>query len=348
LRLQDFDYGLPEGQIAQAPAPERDAARLLYHRIAARATEHRHFRELPDLLPAGALVVVNDTRVVRARLRATKPSGGAVELMVVGAAGDLHRCLARPTKGLVPGMNLVISGASGTCAVVDHRAERTVFVRFEGLPPGGVPALLASCGEVPLPPYIRRPNGPPTGDDAERYQTVYARAPGAIAAPTAGLHFSPRVLGELEARGCEIARLTLHVGPGTFAPVVAEDPREHALEAERYEIPPATAVAVARARAQGRLVVAVGTTVVRALESAAERTGEVDPVAAAETGLMILPGHQFRVVSALITNFHLPRTTLLMLVAAFAGRERVLELYAEAVREGYRFYSYGDAMLLCP
>ena len=325
------------------------------------AQNHARFREIAALLPPGALVVLNETRVFPARLRGSKPGGGGVELLLTrmvddapdGRGGHVETWegLAR-SLGRDPDLKLQFAGGL-TARVIERLGEGRVRLRFEGLGPESLLARLEEIGEVPLPPYIEaaRKRGTPAdtaaaGDDRERYQTVYASAPGAVAAPTAGLHFTPALLDELVAAGNEIARLTLHVGPGTFRPVKTEQPGEHVMDEERYEIPEATARAVNAARAAGRPVVAIGTTVVRALESAARDGGGEVRAGRAATTLFLLPGAEFQVVTDLVTNFHLPRSTLLMLVAAFAGRERALDAYRTAIDAGYRFYSYGDAMLI--
>jgi S-adenosylmethionine:tRNA ribosyltransferase-isomerase len=303
--------------------------------------------------------VLNDTRVIPARLRGTKPSGGATEALLVrqravtGGPGGWTEDWEVLAKGLsrVPDQRRLDFGAQGVALTAEllERGDRGAAVlRFHGVDDGGLLAVAERIGVLPLPPYIesarRRAGEGPSPEDRERYQTVYAQVPGAVAAPTAGLHFTEEVLQELRAAGHQTVRLTLHVGPGTFRPVEADDPAEHHMDAERYDVPAETAAAVNRARAEGRPVVAVGTTVVRALE-AAGATGEVR-AGPGETRLYLLPGATFAVVSDLLTNFHLPRSTLLMLVAAFAGRQRVLDAYAEAVEAGYRFYSYGDAMFI--
>jgi S-adenosylmethionine:tRNA ribosyltransferase-isomerase len=340
VRASDFDYRLPPEQIADEPLARRDQARLL---LLGAGREHRHVCDLPSLLPAGALVVVNDTRVIRARLRGRKPTGGRVELLLVEPAGDGWRCLGKAGKPIRPGP-LLLDGERAPAAEVLRVDGEWVEVAFTVDEPGGLEAAIARIGETPLPPYIRRRVRP---EDAERYQTVYARVPGAVAAPTAGLHFTPELLGALEARGVTLAAVTLHVGPGTFAPLRSDELDGVELHAERYRVPAATARAVDEARRAGRPVVAVGTTAVRALESAVGvdgRVGEVDGT----TRLFIRPGHRFRAVDAMVTNFHLPRSSLLMLVCALGGTARVLEAYGEAVARGYRFYSYGDAMLVWP
>jgi S-adenosylmethionine:tRNA ribosyltransferase-isomerase len=346
LRLADFDYPLPAELIAQTPADRRDASRLMV--VPARgAIAHRGFAELPSLLPRGALLVVNDARVIPARLFARKPTGGAVEIFAVEPrAGGVWACLVRGAKSLHEGTELTLRAPRGRApsgppprATVAGRDGEEVLLRFsDGL------AALEEWGEVPLPPYIAREAGP-TEDDRERYQTVFATAPGAVAAPTAGLHFTEETLAALAARGVERASVTLHVGPGTFAPVRDDDVDKHVMHAERYVIPEATAAAHARARAEGRPVIAVGTTVVRTLESGLRPDGTV-AAGPGETRLFVRPGTPVRSVDRLLTNFHMPRSTLLMLVMAFAGRERILEAYAEAVARRYRFFSYGDAMLL--
>jgi len=301
---------------------------------------HRRFTDLPGLVAPGDLVVVNDTRVIAARLLARRAGGGAAEVLLVAREGDgTWRALVRPGARIRPGARLALDGGDGV-AVLAALPGGQRRVRLEG--PGGDVAFIARHGRVPLPPYIAREPGEM---DRERYQTVYAADPGSVAAPTAGLHFTPAVLAALEARGAAVARLTLHVGPGTFRPVTADDPAHHLMDEEAYALPAETARRVADTRARGAAVWAVGTTATRTLEACAAPGGTVR-AGAGRTSLFILPGFAFRVVDHLLTNFHLPRSTLLMLVSAFAGRERVLEAYREAVRERYRFYSYGDAMLI--
>ncbi|HEY3356136.1 MAG TPA: tRNA preQ1(34) S-adenosylmethionine ribosyltransferase-isomerase QueA [Polyangia bacterium] len=350
MRTADFDYLLPEELIAQHPAPDRDGSRLMaLPRDPAAPPRHHRFPDLPDLVPAGALLVLNDTRVIPARLHGHKPTGGRIELLLLSpapAAGeDAWLCLYSAAKPLKPGVRILLDrDPAAEAEVVARTEEGRVTCRFHVA--GGFAAALDRLGEVPLPPYIRRPAGEEP-DDRERYQTVYARAPGAVAAPTAGLHFTTPLLDRLRAGGVTTATVTLHVGPGTFAPVRADDLAGHRMHAEAFEVPAATAAAVHAAAAGGRPVVAVGTTVVRALESAADDDGTVRPGAGA-TALFITPGYRFKVVRGLVTNFHLPRSTLLMLVSALCGRERLLAAYAEAVAQRYRFYSYGDAMLVLP
>jgi S-adenosylmethionine:tRNA ribosyltransferase-isomerase len=367
LRTSDFDYLLPVEQIATHPPAVRDSSRLMVlHRFSG-ACNHAGFRDLVGLLPPRSLVVLNDTRVIPARLHGTKTSGGVVELLLTrlvdrappkdGRFVEIWEALA---KNLGRGAATRLGFPGGLSAeVMERRGEGSVLLRFEGPADsvqvaGDLTSLLEKIGEVPLPPYIeaarRREGGAPLAgteyDDRRRYQTVYAAAAGAVAAPTAGLHFTPELLEDLAAAGHDVARLTLHVGPGTFRPVKTDRPGDHVMDQERFDIPAATAVAVNAARASRRAVVAIGTTVVRALEAAVRAgRGEVRP-GLAETDLFLLPGDQFLIVTDLITNFHLPRSTLLMLVCAFAGRQTVLDAYRAAIAAGYRFYSYGDAMLI--
>jgi S-adenosylmethionine:tRNA ribosyltransferase-isomerase len=340
LLTRDFDYDLPAASIAQEPAP-RGESRLL---VLDRQGPERHSRvsDLPRLLHSDDLLVLNDTRVIPARLYGRSAGGGRMEILLIERVAEREwDALVKPGRRARPGAMFAIGEiAEGLAAeVIDKREDGRHRLRFtEPIEPH-----LDRLGHIPLPPYIHRPD---TAADRERYQTVFARQPGAVAAPTAGLHFTAELLEEIAAAGVEIARVTLHVGIGTFKPVSAERIEEHRMESERYEIVEETAAAIQRARAAGRRVVAVGTTVVRTLESAAlAGDGEVRAGSSA-TKLFITPGFRFQVVDALLTNFHLPCSTLLMLVSAFAGRERVLAAYEEAIREGYRFYSYGDAMLV--
>ncbi len=306
--------------------------------------EHRRFEELPSLLPDNALLVVNDARVIPARLHARKPSGGQVEIFLVEPrAGGVWACLVR-AKSLADGTELELVAPRG--AVTTTPAPRVTFLgRVDGEPRvhiDGPAEAWADWGEVPLPPYIERA---PTEVDRDRYQTIFAQVPGAVAAPTAGLHFTPATLAALDARGIERASVTLHVGPGTFAPVRVDEIEHHVMHVERAHVPEATARAYDAARAAGRPIVAVGTTVVRTLESALREDGTLAP-GPLETRLFIHPPRKVRCADLLLTNFHMPRSTLLMLVAAFAGRDRILAAYAQAAARGYRFFSYGDATLL--
>jgi S-adenosylmethionine:tRNA ribosyltransferase-isomerase len=337
-----LDYELPEAQIAQAPLPERDAARLLCLPRSGGELAHRRVRDLPELL-APSLIVVNDTRVLPARLFGKKPTGGQVELLLVeriSPPGAVERWLALARgKGLRPGTQIEFGGGA-LRAELGARQEQHHEVELQASTTEA--QELAALGRVPLPPYITRA---PDESDAARYQTVYAAHDGAVAAPTAGLHLSERLIEQLTARGHELARITLHVGPGTFAPLRSADLSEHRMHPERYAVPEATAAAIAEARAERRQVLAIGTTVVRALEAAADEHGRVRAGESA-TALFIYPPYRFRVVDALMTNFHLPRSTLLALVMAFGGIEPVQRAYRGAVDGGYRFYSYGDAMLI--
>ncbi len=340
MRTAQFDYHLPEELIAQAARP-RGTSRLLVLRRDTGAVSLEGVSSLPALLAADDLLLLNDVRVIPARLRARRPGGGEAELLLVRPLGGADwEVMARPAKRLHEGGALAL--VAGHAIPRERLAEGTWRVEFS---PPLDEAGLAAVGEVPLPPYIRREGGP-SAADRERYQTVYARAGRAVAAPTAGLHFTPEMLEAVADRGVETARLTLHVGPGTFKPVQADDPREHRLDPEDYEVSPEAAVALNRALGAGRRVVCVGTTSCRALEHAlAAGRGRVFP-GAGRADLFIWPGHAFRGTGALLTNFHLPRSTLLMLVSALAGRERVLAAYATAVRNRFAFYSFGDAMLV--
>jgi S-adenosylmethionine:tRNA ribosyltransferase-isomerase len=334
LRLEDFDYALPAERIAQRPAQPRDSSRLMVLDRTSGAIQHRSFRDLPTLLTPGDALILNETRVIPARLRARKlPGGGLVELLLLEREGPRTWQALVGGKGLRPGRRLQVEDGP-QAEVVEQMDGARRLVRFDQ----PITPELERLGESPLPPYIHEP----VRDPAE-YQTVYARNPGSAAAPTAGLHFTPALLQSLEERGLRIGRITLHIGLDTFAPVKESDPRRHPIHSEWCSVPEAALEAVAAARAEGRRVVAVGTTVVRALETAA--AAQLSPFEG-RTDLFILPGFEFRLVDALLTNFHLPRSTLLMLVSAFAGRERVLAAYGAAKESGYRFYSFGDAMLI--
>jgi S-adenosylmethionine:tRNA ribosyltransferase-isomerase len=342
VRVSDFDYQLPAELIAQHPAAERSASRLLHLDGASGAIADLQFRDIVSMVRPGDLLVVNDTRVIKARLRGRKDSGGAVEVLVERVL-DAHRVLAqvRASKALRPGRKLLFAG--NVEAEIVGRVGEFLELRFPPSPlgEGSVLDVLAAHGEVPLPPYITHA---PEAEDEGRYQTVYARAPGAVAAPTAGLHFDEAMLAALEAKGVARASLTLHVGAGTFQPLRVEEVSEHVMHSEWYSIPQATVDAIARTRAAKGRVIAVGTTALRALESAAATAAL--QAGTAETRLFIVPGYRFRVVERLVTNFHLPRSTLLMLVSAFAGVENIRRAYAHAIARRYRFFSYGDAMLI--
>jgi S-adenosylmethionine:tRNA ribosyltransferase-isomerase len=346
--IEDYDYDLPRDLIAQEPLADRAASRLLVLERRTGRIEHRTFRDLPELLAPGDLLVLNRSRVLPARLLARRPGGGSAEILLVRRRGpDLWTAMVRPGRRLRPGLTLDVASGfqvriespdTPDAPSADAGPMRPVRLLVED---GNPDAAIDRHGHVPLPPYIRRPDTPA---DRERYQTVYASAPGSVAAPTAGLHFTDALLARLGARGILRAELVLHVGPGTFRPVDVADVRRHRVDPETYELPEATVAAVTRAASERRRVVAVGTTTTRALEAAAAQ----GPLRAhlGETDLVLYPGRPFRVVDGLLTNFHLPRSSLLLLVCAFAGREAVLAAYAEAVRERYRFYSYGDAMVI--
>ena len=347
MRVSDFDFDLPADRIAQRPAAERQAARLLVLDRAAGGLGHRTVGALPALLSPGDLLVVNDTRVVPARLLGRRvPSGGGVECLLLSPRGDgCWDALMHPGQRLRPGARVVFERGGrrllGEVLARRFHGRRTVRLRTgDGSP---VDEAIDRVGHVPLPPYIRRGDTPL---DAERYQTVYAAVRGSVAAPTAGLHLTGPLLRELQERGVGVARVTLHVGYGTFAPIRVEQVEAHRVEPEPYHVPADTAAAVRRARAAGRRVVAVGTTTTRTLESAFRAGGGELRAGRGVSGLYLYPGAAFHVVDGLLTNFHLPRSSLLMLVSAFAGRDRIREAYAEALRAGYRFYSYGDAMLI--
>jgi S-adenosylmethionine:tRNA ribosyltransferase-isomerase len=333
--LADFAFDLPAELIAQAPSPTRTGSRLL-HVDGARLSDLA-FADLTQQMRAGDLVVFNDTRVIKARVYGRKPTGGKVELLVERIVGGEAWVQLRASHPPALGSALQLPGAAS--AVVVARDERFFRLRFEGT--GPIDRWLDEHGTVPLPPYITRAAG---NDDATRYQTVYARVPGAVAAPTAGLHFDEAMLAALATRGVGHAFITLHVGAGTFQPVQAEDLAQHRMHSEWYRIPEETADAIAEARARGGRIVAVGTTSLRALESAASERGV--RAGSAETALFVTPGFRFRVVDRLLTNFHLPKSTLLMLVSAFGGYQEIRAAYAYAIAARYRFFSYGDAMLL--
>ncbi len=342
MLLSEFDFSLPQVLIAQQPLGERAASRLLCLNRASGQLAHQQFARLPQLLRAGDLLVRNDTRVLPARLLGRKESGGQLELLLVrqiDALQNLWRCMTRSSKPLRVGSLLDFSeGLRGE--VVEQEADGQRLVRFTC--PGAFHDVLERVGHMPLPPYIRRED---RDLDKDRYQTVFAENPGAVAAPTAGLHFTAETFAELAERGIDVCSITLHVGPGTFLPVRAENLQEHRMHSEAYEIPRSTAELINAARADGRRVIALGTTVTRTLEHAVGEDGLLYP-GQGDTDLFIKPGFRFRMVDALVTNFHLPKSTLLVLVAAFAGRDFVLEAYRQAVEHGYRFFSYGDCMLI--
>lgn len=344
MRVADFDYDLPPEMIAQHPVEPRDASRLLVLDRGSSQIEHVHFRDLPRYLHAGDLVVANDSRVLRARLYGRKRTGGQVEVLLLRPLeGQRWEALVGGQRIRV-GVELLLgetpageaAGGEGLRARVEEvREDGTRVLAFST----AVEPLLEAIGAVPLPPYIHEPLV-----DPERYQTIYARVAGSVAAPTAGLHFTPNLITRLQAQGVQFAFVTLHVGLDTFRPVAVEDVADHPMHSEWCEVPAAVVAAVEGTRRAGRRVVAVGTTAVRALETAAQSAPGTSYTG--WTGLFVTPGTRFRAVDALITNFHLPRSTLLMLVSAFVGRERILQTYQEAIAQGYRFYSFGDAMLI--
>jgi S-adenosylmethionine:tRNA ribosyltransferase-isomerase len=350
LRLADFSFNLPAELIAQEPSPERGESRLLVVDRATGKVDDRQFRDLPSLLRRGDLLVVNNTRVFAARLLGKRlPGGGAAECLLVqrleatSPDAEVWEALVHPGQRLKEGSRLEL----GTAPYLIHaeitgrffHGRRRVRIWTDG---PSIEEAVDHAGHMPLPPYIKRSDAP---SDRARYQTVYGHARGSIAAPTAGLHFTPQILAALEAAGIERAAITLHVGYGTFQPIRVERVEDHRMEPERYELSAEAATAINRARTQGRRVIAVGTTTTRTLEAVADAEGRVEP-SAALTDLFIAPGHRFRVVSGLLTNFHLPQSSLLLLVCAFAGREHTLAAYRHAVEQHYRFYSYGDASLI--
>jgi len=346
LRTEDFGFALPDRLIAQHPARPRDAARLLV--VRPDALEDRGVLDLPALLEPGDVMVVNDTRVIPARLRARRGAARVEILLNRAVEGGLWEALVRNARRLSPGDLLEVEGAPGLAPrVVASLGGGTFHLDF-GPDQGALAAALEAAGEIPLPPYIARPEGP-RPEDREDYQTFFARRPGAVAAPTASLHFTERLVAALEARGVRRATVTLHVGAGTFLPLRAEDPRQHRLHAEWAELTPEAAELINAARPAGRRIIAIGTTALRLLETAAAGVEDcwhpVRPFVGL-TDLYLLPGHRFRAADALMTNFHLPESTLFMLVSAFAGTARMRDAYAHAIAAGYRFYSYGDASLL--
>lgn len=350
LKTSDFDYNLPETSIAQTPAEPRDSSRLLVLHRGTGDVEHRIFRDVTDYFDAGDLLVLNQTRVIPARIYARKETGGRVELLLVRRRDELTWEALVGGKGLRVGRSARVEEDGPEVQIIEELDGSERLIKFsEPIEP-----YFPKVGNVPLPPYIHEKLA-----DPERYQTVYAKEPGSAAAPTAGLHFTPRLLEELQVKGVKIAYVTLHVGLDTFAPVNEEHPEEHRIHSEWCELPQETADLINQTKQSGGRVIAVGTTSVRTLESGARYSTldnstsndarildpeyRISPFVGS-TELFILPGHQFRIVDAMITNFHLPKSTLLMLVSAFAGRERILETYKLAIEEGYRFYSFGDAM----
>jgi S-adenosylmethionine:tRNA ribosyltransferase-isomerase len=340
MRTADFDFSLPPELIAQQPTARRDESRLLVVDRISGNIEHRLFRDLEQLIPPNDVLVLNRTRVIRARLLGTRQSGAPAEILLLKPLGDSrYEAMVSPGGKLRPG-RVVGIGPGLSVEILEVTARRTRIVRL--ITNGPVDELIERYGHVPLPPYISRADAP---EDSERYQTVYAREPGSVAAPTAGLHFTPELLARLESHGVRRAEVVLHVGAGTFKPVEVEDPAAHVMHEESYIISGDAAATISETRVRGDSVWAVGTTTVRTLESAADESGCV-AAGAGETRIFIRPPYRFRVVDHLVTNFHLPRSTLIMLVAAFAGYDVTMKAYREAVQQRYRFYSYGDAMVL--
>ncbi len=341
MKLTDFDYHLPADRIAQSPLQRRDASRLLVVERDAGAFHHTQFSQIGKYLPDDALLVLNDTKVIPARLMGNKSgTGGRIELLLIREKEpDTWEVLAKPRRSLQIGTQVVFGNGVLTAAVLEKPDDGHCIVRFDYI--GKFSDILTDVGMMPLPPYIRRP---PNAEDKVRYQSVYAATEGAIAAPTAGLHFTPELLEELKNNGIETAMLTLHVGPGTFQPVKVENIVAHKMHAEYIHLAETEANRIRIAREAGRKIVAIGTTVVRSLETAGT-TGTVHPYSG-YSELFIYPGHRFNAVDALVTNFHLPKSTLLMLVSAFAGKDLIQQAYQAALQQNYRFYSYGDAMLI--
>ena len=342
MKVSDFDYELPKELIAKFPVEPRDSSRLMVLHRNTGEIEHRIFRDIVEYLKPGDVLVINDTKVIPARLFGKLETGGKVELLLVRQPGPgTWEVMAKPARKLKEGKRIYFDEEL-EAVVKGYSGEGRRIVEFILKSNKDFMEKLEEIGHIPLPPYIEREEKP---EDREKYQTVFARKEGAVAAPTAGLHFTEELLQKLKDKGIIIKNITLHVGPGTFKPVKVENVEEHQMDYETYHVPEDTAAEINRAKEEGRRVIAVGTTVTRTLESAAEKDGKVKP-GEGSTNLFIYPGYRFKVIDALITNFHLPRSTLLMLVSAFAGRERILNAYREAVKKGYRFYSYGDAMFI--
>ncbi|TFH37375.1 MAG: tRNA preQ1(34) S-adenosylmethionine ribosyltransferase-isomerase QueA [Anaerolineales bacterium] len=338
MRTSDFDYLLPPDRIAQRPASPRDHSRMLVLQRPTGQIEHRNFRELPEFLRSGDALVINETRVIPGRLKAHKlPGGGKVELLLLREVDPTTWEALVGGKGLSPGRSVRIQDGPSATILQDLGGPRRLVEFSEPISP-----LLDQIGEMPLPPYIKTPLR-----NHEEYQTTFARQPGSAAAPTAGLHFTDEILAQVKARGVEILRITLHVGLDTFAPVTEQDPQTHPIHTEWCSLDPHVAQSINQIKQRGGRIFAVGTTCVRTLETAASASPS-DQIVAFEgpTALFIIPGFQFQLVDAMLTNFHLPRSTLLMLVSAFSGREQILHAYAQAIEHGYRFYSFGDAMLI--
>lgn len=341
MDLALFDYDLPPGKIAQHPPDQRGTSRLMVVPLDGSAFEHTVFPELPRFLRPGDCMVLNDTRVIPARLLGRRETGGRSEVFLLQPAGENRwEALVRPARRMGPGTSVDIDGVIEATVLEEPQEGRTIVeLEYEG----DFEEILKRAGQTPLPPYIHRDE--PLEEDRHRYQTVYARRSGAVAAPTAGLHFTEDMLDRLQHRGIQTVHLTLHVGLGTFQPITVEQVENHEMHSERYSLPPEAARSINEARKAGGRVIAVGTTVVRTLETCATDDGTVQ-ASSGSTDLYITPGHTFRVIDGLLTNFHLPKSSLLVMVSALAGRERLLEAYEEAIERDYRFYSYGDCMLL--
>lgn len=342
MKVSLFDYNLPEELIAQYPLEKRDLSRLMVLNRSTRSIEHTIFAQLPEFLSPGDLVVINNTKVIPARLIGKKErTGGSVEILLLSPRGKgLWEALVKHSSRIQKGTKVIFGDGRFSAQIMDRTEADGRLIKFESN--GDLGRLLEEYGRPPLPPYIKREI---KDEDKERYQTIYAKENGAVAAPTAGLHFTESVFAKMKARNIKTAELTLHVGLGTFQPVRVENVEEHNMHAETFRISPEVAQIINDTKASGGRIVAVGTTSVRALESSVDSNGRIVP-RSGSTDMFIYPGHRFRVVDALITNFHLPRSTLLMLVSAFAGRDFIMSAYQEAIRERYRFYSYGDAMLI--
>lgn len=349
-RLSDYFYDLPEERIAHRPAPARTLSRLMHLERDKACYSHCCFTDLEEKLFPGDVLVINDTKVIPGRIFGRKESGGRVEVLILDYASGMRnlsdkgffacQCLVKASKKPKRGQRIIFG--DGFSGIVDEGSDGIFMVRFECCEP--MDMALERLGQIPLPPYIKRDEAPDK-EDLVSYQTVYASKKGAVAAPTAGLHFTPEVIGRLEDKGVLIERITLHVGYGTFVPVRCDDIREHSMHSEWYCITPETAETINRAKASGSRVVAVGTTSVRTLEFASNEAGRIEP-GSGYCDIFIYPGYGFKIVDAILTNFHLPESTLLMLISAFAGRDLVLDAYKEAIREKYRFFSYGDAMFI--
>lgn len=342
MKTSDFNYHLPQELIAQHPAEKRELSRMMILESNSGSTSCHLFREFPTMLQRGDVLVINDTKVIPARLKGNRKSGAKVELFLLHPEDNGNwRCLVNPGRKVRPGDTVEFAGKL-TADIIARYEDGTRSVKFSH--EGSFEEAIEVAGEIPLPPYIKREEQEKA--DKERYQTVYAAAPGAVAAPTAGLHFTPEILETLEAKGVEIARVTLHVGMGTFKPVSAEEVADHKMDSEWFEITTETAAIVTLAKAQGRRIIAVGTTSVRTLESAWNTEENKLDSGCRWTEIFITPGYKFKAVDALLTNFHLPCSTLIMLISAMAGRENVLAAYEKAVSEKFRFYSYGDCMFI--